>query len=175
MIEKKLSKKVVYRGQAVDFAVDTVRLPNGKRAVREYVDHPGAVAVLPFLDPKTVVLVRQYRHPVREITYEIPAGKLDGNESPLVCLRRELREETGFTARSIHRLVDYWPTPAFSNEVIRIYRASGLVRGTASPDEDEFIAAVDVPFKTVLRWIREGRIKDSKTIIAALSYDRYFA
>jgi len=174
VVEKLLSKRVIFRGRAVDFAVDSVRLPNGKRATREYLDHPGAVAVVPFLDPKTVVMVRQYRHPVRETTWEIPAGKLASGESPLTCLRRELREETGYTARTLRPLIEFWPTCAFSNELIRIYRATGLVQGEASPDDDEFIAAEALPFKTVLRWVREGRIKDSKTIIAVLACDRHY-
>lgn len=175
MFEKRLSRKVIYRGRAVDFAVDTVRLPNGRKAQREYLDHPGAAAVLPFLDPRTVVMVRQYRHPVREVTYEIPAGKLSRGEDPLACLRRELREETGYAARSIRPLIEYWPTPAFSNERIRIYQATRLVPGRAAPDEDECIAAEALPFSTVLRWVRAGRIRDSKTIIAVLAYDRFFA
>lgn len=173
MIEKLIRRKTVFAGRAVGFRVDTVRLPNGRPALREYMDHPGAAAVLPFLDRRTVVLVRQYRHPVGELTWEIPAGKLDGKESPLACLRRELKEETGFTARAIRPLIDFWPTPAFSNELIRIYRAEGLTAGVAAPDADEFIAAEAVPYRKVLGWVRQGKIRDSKTVIAVLAFDRF--
>src|SRR5437879_4591807 len=98
-IETLVRRRPIYRGDAVNFVVDRIRLPNGRLAHREYLDHPGAVGVLPFLDRDTVVLVRQYRHPVAEVTYEIPAGKLTRGESILSCLRRELQEETGYRAR----------------------------------------------------------------------------
>src|SRR5579885_1966700 len=102
----------------VDFVVDTVRLPNGKKADREFMDHPGAVGVAPFLDRQTIVMVRQYRHPVGEVTLELPAGKLDAGESALACVRRELHEETGYSAKKLFHFLDYWPTPAFANEVL---------------------------------------------------------
>jgi len=161
--------RTVYRGRAVNFVVDEVRLPDGKRATREYMDHPGAVAVVPFLDGETIVLVRQYRHPVGQVTYEIPAGKLDKGERPLPCLRRELREETGYTAGKITPILEYWPTPAFANELIRIYRAERLKPGKVSPDDDEFIEAEAVPLRRALDWVFSGRIRDSKTVIALLA------
>jgi ADP-ribose pyrophosphatase len=113
-------------------------------------------------------MVRQYRHPVRSTTWEIPAGKLDPNESPLPCARRELEEETGFKAGRLRRLLSYWPTGAFSDEIIHIFGAWDLAPGKLNPDEDEFIASREIDLKTALRWIRTGKIKDSKTIIALL-------
>src|ERR1035437_1066287 len=98
LIETPVSKKTVWRGRAINFRVDTVRLPNGKLGTREFMDHPGAVGIVPFADKDTVVRVRQYRHPVGKVTLELPAGKLDKGESTLSCVRRELREETGYTA-----------------------------------------------------------------------------
>jgi ADP-ribose pyrophosphatase len=168
-VEKFVRGRTVFRGNAVNFRVDTVRLPNGKRATREYMDHPGAVAVVPFLDEDTVVLVRQYRYPVGETTYEIPAGKLDAGERLRPCLERELREETGYTAGRITHLIDYWPTPAFANEILHVYVADHLEPGKMSPDEDEFLEAVVVPFDKALRWVLSGKIKDSKTVIALLA------
>lgn len=164
-----MRKNPVYRGNAVDFCVDEILLPNGQTAVREYLDHPGAVGVIPFLDDKTVVLVRQYRHPVGEVTLEIPAGKLDKGESPLACVKRELNEETGYSARKISPLLQYWPTPAFANEVLHLFLARDLVPGARHPDEDEFLEVVKMPFAKALALVRSGKIKDSKTVIGLLA------
>lgn len=169
MVETRVRKRLIYKGNAVDFYNDIVRLPDGNKATREYLGHPGAVAVVPFLDRDTVILVRQYRYPVGETTYEIPAGKLDGKESLKVCVERELREETGYTAGRLTKLLDFWPTPAFANEVLHIYLAEDLTAGRMSPDHDEFIEAVKVPFRKALGWVLSGRIRDSKTMIALLT------
>lgn len=169
LIEKFVRKKTVWRGRAVNFDVDTVRLPNGKLATREYMSHPGAVGVVPFLDRDTVVMVRQYRHPVGEVTLELPAGKLDPGESVLTCLKRELAEETGCVARKFTPLLRYWPTPAFANEVLHLFVAEGLTRGAMRTDEDEFLECVDVPFRKAVEMVRRGKIKDSKTVVGLLA------
>lgn len=153
----------------VDFVVDTVLLPDGKTATREFMDHPGAVGIAPFVDKKTVVLVRQYRHPVAEITLELPAGKLDKGESIMACVRRELHEETGYTAKKITRLMDYWPTPAFANEVLHMFIAENLVPGSHHPDADEFLEVVPMSFEKALRLVKTGKIRDSKTVIGLLA------
>lgn len=169
LIETFVSKKTIWRGNAVNFDVDTVRLPNGKLATREFMNHPGAVGVVPFLDRDTVVMVRQYRHPVGEVTLELPAGKLDAGETPLFCVKRELAEETGYTAKSIKPLIQYWPTPAFADEVLYLYVATGLKPGKVHADDDEFIEAVNVPFKKAVKMVLDGRIRDSKTVIGILA------
>ena len=169
LIESLVRKKTVYRGLCVNLRRDDVRLSNGKIATREFLDHPGAVGVVPFLDSETVVLVRQYRHPVREITLELPAGKLHRGENPMRCLRRELKEETGYTAQKITRLIDYWPTPAFANEVLHLFVARDLIPGPLMPDEDEFLEVVTMPFEKALSLARSGRIRDSKTVIGLLA------
>ncbi len=156
-------------GKAVHFRIDEVRLPNGKRASREYLDHPGAVAVLAFPSPGKILMVKQFRHPVREVTWEIPAGKLAKGENPLACVKRELEEETGFKAGRIKRLISFWPTAAFANEVIHIYIATKLTKGVFNPDEDEFLGCEVWPVAKALRAIRSGKIKDSKTLIAVLA------
>ena len=173
LIETLVRKNPVYRGRSVDFCVDEIRLPNGKTAFREYLDHPGAVGVVPFLDKETVVLVRQYRHPVGEVTIELPAGKLDHGEKVLPCVRRELHEETGYTARRIRPLINYWPTPAFANEVLHLFVAEGLIPGKHHPDADEFLEVVRMPFKRALGLVRSGEIKDSKTVIGLLACEAF--
>ncbi len=161
------------RGVAVGFRIDHVRLPNGKTAVREYLDHPGAVAVVPIVEKDKIVMVRQYRHPVRKITWEIPAGKLSKGEIPLHCVKRELKEETGATAKKITKLLSFWPTPAFANEIIHIYAAEQLTFGKSQLDFDEFLDVAVWPLKKVLKEIKEGRIKDSKTVIGLLAYESW--
>ena len=128
------------------------------------------MAVIPFFDKNNIVLVSQYRYPIGEVTLEIPAGKLDKNERPDACVRRELEEETGFKPKKIKKLISYWPTPAFSNEVLHVYAAYGLVPAKMSPDDDEFIEHCVMPFKEALKLVKNGRIKDSKTIIALLYF-----
>jgi ADP-ribose pyrophosphatase len=169
LIETFVSKKTVWRGNAVNFDVDTVRLPNGKLATREFINHPGAVGVVPFLDRDTIVMVRQYRHPVGEVTLELPAGKLDAGESILTCLKRELQEETGYTARKFVPLLRYWPTPAFADEVLHLYVATGLVAGRMNTDEDEFLERVTMPFRKAVEMVKRGKIKDSKTVVGLLA------
>jgi ADP-ribose pyrophosphatase len=169
LIEKFVSKKTIWRGRAVDFRVDTVRLPDGKLATREFLDHPGAVGVVPFLDDRTIIMVRQYRHPVGEVTLEIPAGKIDRGEPLLSCVKRELREETGYSARRYKKLLSYWPTPAFANEVLHLYVAENLTAGKMNADEDEFIESVKIPFRKALDLVKRGGIKDSKTVVGILA------
>lgn len=174
LIERPLRRRRVHQGQAVDFWSDTIRLPSGKSAVREYLGHPGAVAVVAVAGGKKsnpdLLFVRQYRYPVKQVTLEIPAGKLDPGESPLRCVNRELEEETGYRARRIRRCLSFWPTPAFANEVIHIYEARDLTPGRFSPDDDEFIEPVRVSLQRALGLIQTGRIKDSKTIIGLLAF-----
>ncbi|MDD3922491.1 MAG: NUDIX hydrolase [Endomicrobiaceae bacterium] len=166
LIEKTYKKEKVYYGKAVNFCNDVVLLPNNQKATREYIDHPGAVAVIPFLNKKDIILVKQFRYPINKITYEIPAGKLDKKESLIKCVKRELKEETGYSAKKIKKLLSFWPTPAFSNEVLHIYIATELSSGKNCPDDDEFVENVIISYKEALQMVKNGKIKDSKTIIA---------
>jgi ADP-ribose pyrophosphatase len=158
----------VFKGRAVGFRCDEIIIPGGKTAQREYLTHPGAVGVLAFDSNNRILLVKQYRHPVGEFTCEIPAGKLTPGENPDACVRRELEEETGFRARRWKKLLSFWPTAAFSNEVIHLYLAKNLVATKINPDEDEFIELVHAAPRQIERWIKTGKIRDSKTIIAYL-------
>lgn len=157
-----------YRGMLLHLYEDTVRLPNGRTAVREIIRHPGAVAVVPLSAKGIVTLVEQYRHALRRVTLEIPAGKLDQGETPLACARRELAEETGLQARSFRRLASLWTTPGFTDEVIHIYLATGLTARPAQPDDDEFVRVVRKPLIRALGDVRLGRIADSKSVAGLL-------
>jgi len=171
LIEKQFKKIRLYKGKAVSFRADEITLPNGKRASREFMRHPGAVAALPVLADGRLIFVRQYRYPVGRVTLEIPAGKLHSpKDPPLKRIRAELKEETGCTARTITPLLDFWPTPAFSNELLRIYLASGISHGLSNPDEDEFLRMEILSFKKAWAMLERGDIKDSKTIIALQAY-----
>ncbi len=166
LVEKRHRKRLLFSG-TVSFRADTVTLPNGKRATREFMAHPGAVAVLPVLPDGRIIFVRQYRYPVGEATLEIPAGKLHSpSDRPLTRARAELKEETGYTAARLKPLVSFWPTPAFSNEVLHVYTATGLRPGESSPDEDEFLRVETLPFDRAWRLVQNGGIRDSKTVIA---------
>ena len=159
-------KRVMYSG-AVNFRADTVTLPNGRKATRAFMEHPGAVAVLPVLDDGSVVFVRQFRYPVGETTLEVPAGKLNFiGDKPLARVKAELKEETGYTAKSIKPLISFWPTTAFSTEVLHIFTATGLKGGTPDPDEDEFLNIEIMHFDKAWALLEKGLIKDAKTIIA---------
>ncbi len=173
LIERTVRRRRVHRGRAVDFWVDTVRLPSGKTATREYLGHPGAVAVIAVEgsgpDPE-ILFVRQYRHAVKQVTLELPAGKLDPGETLRACVDRELEEETGVRAGRVRKVLSYWPTPAFADEVIHIFEARNLASGRFSPDADEFIEPVRLRLSRALSLIRAGRIKDSKTLIGLLAF-----
>ncbi|MBV9079652.1 MAG: NUDIX hydrolase [Elusimicrobia bacterium] len=157
----------------MSFRIDEVRLPDGKTAIREYLDHPGAVAVVPILDDGRVLMVRQFRYPVGEMTWEVPAGKLTKGEKPEPCVLRELEEETGRKAGRVRKLISYWPTSAFANEIIHIYVADKLTKGRMNPDEDEFIDCRAWELKRIYRQIEQGKIRDSKTLIALLAYRQF--
>jgi len=171
MIEKLIKRNKIYSGKAVDFYCDEIELPNGKKASREYLGHPGASAALAFLDKKNIVLVKQYRHPIGQITYEIPAGKMDKGETPLECVKREIEEETGFIPKRIEKLISFNPSTAFSNEILHIFAAFGLKKGEQNPDEDEFVSAEIIGFKKALEMVKTGEITDAKTVIALLYFE----
>jgi len=159
-----------FKGKSVGFRSDVIRLPDGRRRTREYLTHPGAVGVLAFESPQKILLVKQFRYPMGQFTYEIPAGKLAKGEDPAACVRRELEEETGFVAKKIRKLVTYWPTAAFSQEVIHLYVAENLRPTQMNPDDDEYLELARVSSKQLESMIRQGKILDSKTLIAFLAW-----
>ena len=169
MKEKKLTSRDIFNGILLHVKKDEVLLQNGKISTREYVLHPGAVAVVPILDDNKVVLVRQFRYPIGKDLLEIPAGKFDfKGEDPLECAKRELKEETGYVAKNYKYLGYIYTTPGFSNEVIHIYLATDLKKGDAKPDEDEIIDIEIKDFDEIVQKCINGEITDSKTIIGIL-------
>lgn len=171
--ERALRSRTVYRGRLLQVLEDEVRVANGRIARREYVRHPGAVAMVPFLDPRTVVLVRQYRYPLARHFYEVPAGKIDPGETPLKTARRELREECGYRAASWRHLTTIHPCIGYSDERIELYLARGLIHVGHALDDGELLEVVPMTLNAALRWVRAGKITDEKTIIGLLWADRY--
>jgi len=173
-----LATRRVYAGRVVRLDVDTVRFPDGSTGELELIRHPGAAAVVPCLtDPKgsdpTILMIKQYRYAAGGSLWEVPAGTLDPNEAPVACARRELLEETGVTAERLEPLSAILTTPGFTDEIIHLFMASGLRRGTAAPERDEFIEAVPRPLSEVLAGIRDGEIRDAKTMVAILYMARF--
>jgi ADP-ribose pyrophosphatase len=153
-----------FEGRMISLDIETVRLPNGKEATREVVRHPGAVAILAITDEQKVLFVRQYRKAIDRVALEIPAGKLEKAEDPLQAARRELLEETGYTAQNIQHLHTFYTSPGFADEVMHVFVATGLTKGEASPDEDEFLEVIEADSGQVQNWLRDGTIIDAKTI-----------
>lgn len=173
LIEKKVSSEDIFDGVLLHVKRDTVTLPNGKEATREWIKHPGASSVIPLLPDGRIILVRQYRYPIDEVTLEVPAGKLDApDEDPLVCAERELSEETGYKADKITKLTTIATTVGTSNEKIHLYMAEGLTPGKQHTDEDEFINVVKVPLDEAVAMTTDGRIVDAKSVVSILMLAR---
>ena len=170
MKEKTIRTERIYNGKIINLRVDEVVLPNGKKTTREIMEHPGAVAIVPLLSDKRVVLIEQFRKAVEEIILEIPAGKLEKRESPLSCAKRELVEETGYQAGKFKKIISYYPSPGFTTEIIHIFVATNLKRQykKMNLDEDEFLKVKIVRLDKAIEYIEQGKIKDSKTIIGLL-------
>lgn|SRR5262245_7279583 len=157
--------KNIYKGKVVTLNVDTVALPNGVTIDLEIVRHPGASAMVPLLEDGSVILIRQFRHAAGGFIYEIPAGKLHPGEDPLLCAARELEEEIGYRANSFDLLSSIFTAPGFTDEVIHIYRATGLTMAKQSLDRDEVLEVVEMPLHDAITMISTGSIRDAKTII----------
>ncbi len=166
--EEAIGSELLFQGRFLRAQRDTVKLPDGHSATREYVIHPGAVVVVPLLDDGRVVLERQFRYPVGRVMIEFPAGKLDAGEQPLACGQRELLEETGYTAREWAYAGVMHLAVAYSTEVIHLYFARGLSAGERQLDPGEFLDVFTAAPDEVLAWCRDGRVTDAKTLTCSL-------
>ena len=169
-----LTSRLVHDGRIVHLSVDTVRFPDGTTGDLEMIRHSGAAAILPIFggeeeeDPE-ILLIRQYRYAAGGYIYEVPAGRPDtAGEDWEICARRELEEETGYTARSVQRITGIHTTPGFTDEFIHLFVARDLVPGDCAPELDEFIDLVRIPFSSALEMVRDGLITDGKTICTLL-------
>jgi ADP-ribose pyrophosphatase len=168
LTEHKTGSEELLKGRFLHAFRDTVQLPDGSSATREYVKHPGAVMVVPMLDDGRLVLERQYRYPLHRVMVEFPAGKLDAGESTFTCAQRELLEETGYSATEWARAGVLHPVIAYSTEFIDIWFARGLTLGERKLDAGEFLDVFTATLPELLEWCRDGRVTDSKTLTAAL-------
>ncbi|GAA0363992.1 NUDIX hydrolase [Bacillus horti] len=165
-LEKTIASKLIYEGKIISLYLEDVQLPNGGQAKREVVKHPGAVAVIPITSANKLVLVRQFRKALEKEIYEIPAGKLDPNEAPSACAVRELKEETGYSASFMKELTSFYTSPGFADELIYLFEATGLEKGEAQPDPDEFVEVVEVTLAEAQELLEQKHIHDAKTAYA---------
>jgi ADP-ribose pyrophosphatase len=168
LLETLVSSEELLQGSFLLVKRDTVNLPDGKHATREYVVHPGAVVVVPLLDDGQVVLERQFRYPVGQVMIELPAGKLDDGEDPLLCGLRELQEETGYTAGQWAYAGQMHLAIAYSTEIIHIYFVRNLTAGQRKLDDGEFLEVFTAPVQQLLDWCADGSVTDAKTLVCAL-------
>lgn len=171
--EQQLDRRELYQGKVFRLDKDTVRFPDGSHSEFDIVRHPGAAAVVPFLsDPEgeepQVLLLRQFRYAAGGYIYEIPAGRLDGDESPADCAARELKEETGCTAERMEPLFTMFTTPGFTDETIHVFMATGLTHGKSAREPDEFAELVIMRLAEALELVQSGGIPDGKTALALL-------
>jgi len=162
--ERRISSRLVYDGKLLKVRSDSVRLPDGSTAEREWIEHPGAVAVLALTDAGELVMERQFRYGLGRDMIEVPAGKIDPGEDPLATAKRELAEETGYSAADWAHVATIHLAIGYSNEHIEIYLAKRLRQEKAKLDDEEFLEVFTLPLATALAWVREGKITDAKTV-----------
>ena len=166
--EQTLETETVFEGRLLHVRRDRVRLPNGAESAREYIVHPGAVVILALFDNGDVLLERQHRYALHRDFFEVPAGKLGAGEDEEACARRELLEETGYTALSWRCLTTLYPCIGYSDERLVYFVAECLQAGAPQRDDDEFLDVLRLPFAEALAWIHDGRICDAKSVAGLL-------
>lgn len=168
--EKLISTDTLYEGTVIKLKLCEVELENGKTVRREIVEHNGGVAVLAIDDADNILLVRQFRLAAGGQIWELPAGKLEKGEEPAACGRRELEEETGYTAADFRFLGRILPTPGYVTEVLHLYLAKGLAATAQRLDADEFLDVAKMPFDKALQMCLDGEITDAKTVVSLMKY-----
>ncbi len=169
--EKTLSSEHIFTGRVIELRRDTVELENGATSTREVLHHNGGVAVLAIDDDDNVLFVKQFRYPYGQVLLELPAGKLNAGEDAGLCGRRELEEETGYTAEEYEFLAKAYPTPGYTDEILHLYVARKLTLSQQNLDEDEFLTVQKIPYAKALEMCLNGEILDAKTLIAILLYN----
>lgn len=166
--EKTIQTEEIFSGKVIRLQLEDVKLPNGKMGRREIVKHPGAVAIIAITEENKIVMVEQYRKALERTIIEIPAGKLEKGEEPSACAHRELEEETGYECKSLERIVSFYTSPGFSDEILHLYIAAGLSKkeNSAPLDEDEFINLEELTLDEAIQYVKEQKIYDAKTIYA---------
>jgi ADP-ribose pyrophosphatase len=170
MHEKLLSSENVYEGKLINTRKDEINL-NGKVFTREVVEHPGSVAIVPILNDGSIVMIEQYRYPIEEVLLEIPAGTLEKNENAIECAHRELIEETGYKAGNLREIVSCYLTPGYCTELIHIFLAIEIEDAKQKLEDDESIRVITIELPEVKEMIKDGLIKDAKTIIGVTFLD----
>ena len=167
---KILKSDMIYEGKVFGVRRDEVEEPNGVRATREVITHPGSVVVLPVLKDGCIVMIRQYRHATRQYLWELVAGRIDGGETVKQAAARELLEETGYSAKRFSVFLDVFPTPGFLEERMYILLAKGLTEGKAQPEEDEKIISRAYTGSKLKQMLKQGKLRDAKSIAGLLYY-----
>ncbi|HQU30715.1 MAG: NUDIX hydrolase [Planctomycetia bacterium] len=160
---------IIYSGKKINVRKDEVLLEDGKKVTREVIDHPGSAAIIPFITQDEIILLHQYRHPVKETLYEIPAGTLDKGETFFACAKRELEEETGYWAGALELLMVLYPSPGILNETMHLFKATNLVKTQTNYQLDESIKGnIHVKLSDAVEMIKKGTIRDAKTVCSVL-------
>jgi ADP-ribose pyrophosphatase len=168
LVEQTIESNELFKGNLLQVYVDKASMPDDSTSVREWIRHPGACAVVPVFSDGTVMLVKQFRYPVKQVFFEVPAGKIDPGEPPETTALRETEEETGLLAGSIQYIGHFYPCIGYSDEIIHIYAAWDLKQLPGNTDDDEFLVNARIPFKQALNMIEEGDITDAKTICSLI-------
>ncbi len=167
--------KNIFSGRVLQLNLERAILPDGRSVDLEIIRHPGGACALPIHDDGSIILIRQYRHAAGGIIWEVPAGRINDQEDPETCARRELMEETGFKAGKMEKIGEFFSTPGFCTELLHIYLATQLIPCRHDPEDDEYIEIVKLPFPEALAMVFSGEIRDSKTMIALLLAKEMFS
>ena len=164
LIETTKASKEVYKGKLLHVFYDEAILPDGEVSGREWIKHPGACAIVPVFENGDIMMINQFRYPMKQIFLEVPAGKIDPNENPFDTAKRELVEETGISAKEFHYVGHFYPAIGYADEIIHIFAATGLLEGVKEADKDEFLMNERISFNHAIELIHKGEITDGKTI-----------